>query len=415
MSDLRYGKPRKLKRRGKLTRFYYVREYDRRTGKSTDLSTGCANVKDAREWVATRVREQARGIDRRRLGDGADVTFDDAFTAYLAAKQGTVSAKYLEVTKTRGERFWLAFFGGRLLGDIQPTDVQTYLRERRAGVVAPKGKPKAVSASTVNSDLRVLRSFLEFCRKSGWIETSPAVGVDPHRGEMRRRTRTLSRDEEDRLIRAVSESTKQSVGGRRNAGGRQGGKSKKTATKWSQSFTPPSYLRPLTITALYSGLRRRTLLSIRWRDIDLGTRHWSIPAEFTKTGEDYVAPASKVVVDELLRYRGELALEDDAERLRPDARIFGLDPDSDIGRAFRSAVKRAELEGMTFHDCRRVFLNRLRDSGVTMEVAMRLTGHRSVDTVLKFYREIPDDQLVSAVDALEQKDDAPTTKRRRRG
>ncbi len=37
---------------------------------------------------------------------------------------------------------------------------------------------------------------------------------------------------------------------------------------------------------------------------------------------------------------------------------------------------------LTLHDLRRVYLNRLREKGVSLETAMALTGHRSVTTVM---------------------------------
>ncbi len=78
-----------------------------------------------------------------------------------------------------------------------------------------------------------------------------------------------------------------------------------------------------------------------------------------------------------------------------DATIFGLTPTSDINPAFRTAVKRAGLN-LTLHDLRRVYLNRLRENGVSLETAMALTGHRSVATVMKYYREVSQQDLAGA-------------------
>ncbi len=61
---------------------------------------------------------------------------------------------------------------------------------------------------------------------------------------------------------------------------------------------------------------------------------------------------------------------------------------------------------ITLHDLRRVYLNRLREKGVSLETAMALTGHRSVTTVMKYYREVSQEDLASAVKSI----DAPVAR-----
>ena len=84
---------------------------------------------------------------------------------------------------------------------------------------------------------------------------------------------------------------------------------------------------------------------------------------------------------------------------RSDAKssIFGLRPEAVLSKSFQSAVRRTGIAGFTFHDCRRVYLNRLRQSGVSIETAMALTDHKSLATVLQYYREVPEADLQEAV------------------
>ena len=140
-------------------------------------------------------------------------------------------------------------------------------------------------------------------------------------------------------------------------------------SKFHQSVPAPDYLYPITLTALYCGFRRRTLLSLRWRDLDSEAKRWRIPAEFMKTAEDYEAPVSEVVLDELKAYRKRLADTSPVARLSRESPIFGLKPTTSLKRSFQTAVRRAGLEGFTFHDMRRVFLNRLRENDVGIDVA----------------------------------------------
>jgi len=140
--------------------------------------------------------------------------------------------------------------------------------------------------------------------------------------------------------------------------------------------------------------------------VDLNAGQWHIPAEFIKTAEDYHAPVPASVVTALKEFKAEVAESckrqgvSVGKRLSADATIFGLTPTSDINPAFRTAVKRAGLT-LTLHDLRRVYLNRLRENGVSLETAMALTGHRSVATVMKYYREVSQQDLASAVRSID--------------
>ncbi len=48
----------------------------------------------------------------------------------------------------------------------------------------------------------------------------------------------------------------------------------------------------------------------------------------------------------------------------------------------------------------------MRENGVSLETAMALTGHRSVTTVIKYYREVSQEELASAVQSI----DAPVVR-----
>ena len=77
-----------------------------------------------------------------------------------------------------------------------------------------------------------------------------------------------------------------------------------------------------------------------------------------------------------------------------------MNPETEIKQSFGTACRRAGIEGFTFHDLRRCYLNRLRQKGVSIETAMQLTAHKSLQTVLLHYREVPYQDLEDAVAAL---------------
>ena len=396
-----FGKIQRLQKHGKPSRFYYVREYDSDTQRDRWTSTKCTTRKAAQEWVRTREMELALGTDRKQARSA--VSFPDGLLVWLEAKRSTVSRKQAQALESM-TNFWQAYFGSKLIREITTSDLRRYLTHRAAGTVPGRRTLRPLSVATVNNDIVAIRDFFTFAVNEGWIDRSPASGVKRRPGAIKNRVRSLTPQEEQALLEACRRAEPVTVTAKRNGGGRAGGKNARAKSTFKQPRRVPDYLYPLTFVALRCGFRRRTLLSIRWCDVDLKKRRWQIPGEYMKTRETYQAPVPKSVVAELNRYRSWLAESIGAEssyRLDHEERIFGLSPDSDIGRSFQSAVRRAGLDGLTFHDLRRCYLNRLRERGVPIDTAMRLTTHRSFQTVLKFYREVPEADLLRAVDAID--------------
>ena len=220
---------------------------------------------------------------------------------------------------------------------------------------------------------------------------------------MKRRIRTLTPGEEKRLLEACRELYEVDARGRRNAGGRNGRKRTKDKREWTQLKNPPDYLYGVTLTAMRCGLRRGTILKIRWKEVDFKKKQWRIPGEFMKTAREYAAPMPESVVAMLKEYRQTLSGEKHATtRLKTDSPIFGLTPRSSFTHAFQGAVRRAGLDGLTFHDLRRHYLNKLCRSGVPIDVAMSMSGHASLQTVMTHYREVSEEEQRRAAVAVDR-------------
>src|SRR5215213_6068794 len=88
---------------------------------------------------------------------------------------------------------------------------------------------------------------------------------------------------------------------------------------------------------------------------------------------------------------------------RPGRRAFhGPHPwrrDNFMARAFRPAVRRAELEGLTFHDLRHTYASLMVAAGVTPHVIAEQLGHRDARLVLQRYGHLyPGASRQAAVD-----------------
>jgi integrase/recombinase XerD len=69
-----------------------------------------------------------------------------------------------------------------------------------------------------------------------------------------------------------------------------------------------------------------------------------------------------------------------------------------IDKAFRRALKKAGLQnkGFSLYSARRGFITRLNDQGLDIKVIQRLTGHKSIDSLIR-YIDVTDDQLKNAI------------------
>ncbi len=382
----------------------------RRSTKATNLRDAKTVVESWRSQETKRTTDPVAAEKEETERRATARTFWQACKEWLATKDGVVSDKYFEVLEQRADAFWKAKLGSKSLGSIDAGVLRAYLKKRKTGTLDPTNKePRPVSVTTVNDDLKALRLFFKFCIRSGWLMKNPATEVDPLRGTPKRKGRYLTPEEEARLLRACSVSDPQTVKAKRNTGGRAGGSSTTKKKSFKQRAHVPPYLAPLVRVGLYTGFRRRTLLSLEWRHIDLKERRWRVPAEIVKTSEDLDIPALDEAVEALVEHREKLGKDDDAtKRLRPKSLIFGLDPDSDIKRSFRSAVKRAKLDGLSFHDLRRSFTNMLRRRGVPIDVAMALSGHRNLEVLMQSYRDVGFDEARKALDGIDSRSKAGT-------
>jgi integrase/recombinase XerD len=70
-----------------------------------------------------------------------------------------------------------------------------------------------------------------------------------------------------------------------------------------------------------------------------------------------------------------------------------------VDKAFRRAVKQAGLEnqGFSLYSARRGFITRLNEQGCDIKIIQRLTGHKSVSSLVR-YIEVSEAQLKNAID-----------------
>jgi integrase len=306
--------------------------------------------------------------------DGDRVKFADLARAYQEKK--LFPAKIINGRKVAGVKSLAPVLGSlkslteglgkKFIKTITHSDIESY-KLMRLDTPTIHGKQRAIAS--VNRELELLRTMFRFAIRQGWLSRSPFDMGDPLISKMdeTRRERTLSQDEERRLLEACT--------GRR------------------------AHLRPLLIAALDTAARRGELFKLCWRDVDFSSRTITIIAENSKTARGRTVGMTQRLYDELTRLREE---SPEVE----SSLVFGIT--STVKNAFKSALKEAEIEGYRWHDGRHTAITRMVQTRYPSAVIMRVSGHSQSSTFQRYVN--PDTEAITNIaDALAKLNDEATS------
>ena len=291
--------------------------------------------------------EQARTLATRQAGKIAEgqnpaeakrearaaMTMGDLFNYYMKHH-----AKPHKRTWQKDQRLYdmhLKKWAGRRLDQIKRGDVVT-LHTRL-------GKTRPVQANRV---LALLSKLFNTAAAAGYAGPNPAKGVK--RFQEQQRERFMDESELPRFFEALDAEGNQVLS---------------------------DFFRVL----LFTGGRRGNVLSMRWDDIDLKRKVWTIPAEHFKTGQAVEVPLVPAVMDILNRRKAENAGRDEpSEYVFPNRR---RDPRCPHLREPNGALTRicenAGIQGFRLHDLRRTCASWATMQGVPYPVVARMVGHKA--------------------------------------
>jgi integrase len=152
------------------------------------------------------------------------------------------------------------------------------------------------------------------------------------------------------------------------------------------------HLRALVVAALSTGCRLGELLSLQWSQIrrdEKGEARWIVlTASKTKTAETRVVPVSTNLKAMLEMRR----LAPDGEEHGPDVYVFGTEVGeqvTSIRTAWKLTCKRADIQGLHFHDLRREFASRLLESSADLHDVQMFLGHAAITTTSRYLQSTP--------------------------
>jgi integrase len=338
----------------------YVLRY-RHAGKPRKLTIGPAEMGlgEARKLAASARAAIAAGKDPQ----GEKAAAKDAIREAAVAKRDTVEAvvaEFIEKHVRRSnkpstakeyerllEKEIVAPWRGRRLADVSRRDVNRLLDD-----VVDRGAPIAA-----NRVLAILRKFCRWTLSRQIIEHSPCDGVMARSAETPR-DRVL----DDRELCLV----------------------------WKAADTLGWPFDAIVKLLLLTGARRGEVVGMRWEEIDLEKKVWSLPASRTKNKRSHASPLSSLAVgilENLPRIENRGGLLFPAGFVRRTSRSHGPGPVSGFSvpklRLDRAIAELAEAEGLPplaqfgFHDLRRSCASGMAKLGVDLHIIERCLNHVS--------------------------------------
>ena len=160
--------------------------------------------------------------------------------------------------------------------------------------------------------------------------------------------------------------------------------------RWAVELSSNKQLKHIVGLLLLTGMRVGELLHARWKDVDLERRSWLIPQ--SKNGKSRNVPLSQSAIDILKQ----------VPRLKDNPYVLpNLDsglPFVSIKKAWQTARKLADLEGLRIHDLRHSALSFQVAAGVDLYTISKIAGHADYRSTSR-YAHVSNSALIEAVEA----------------
>lgn len=252
-----------------------------------------------------------------------------------------------------------AYFGrSRLISTIGRHDIVSYfayLQEKPVSLSKTGRIVKRRSPAAVNREMSCLRHLFSEAVSWGMLEKSPFSGGKSLRlKENNARLRFLTDAEIKRLLDAC-----------------------------------PDHLRPIVACAVLTGMRRGEILGLCWDQI----RNGFIYLQKTKTNEARQIPISEPLARLLEELRAKAGSSKHVFTYQGRAIV------DNFKHSFRTALEKAGISDLHFHDLRHTFASQVLLHGGTLKDVQELLGHKKIEMTMR-YAHLTQESKRAAVNLL---------------
>lgn len=329
----------------KVGKIYYIYFINPNTGKRTKIST-----KERTKVNALRFLYKFGNKQRPKHAKKLLVEFKLEILHYA---QIHYSKSTLDLFKRSLNNLY-AITGNIMVNYIQNLHIEKYKAVRLL---------KGASRTTVNMELRALRSMFNSGTTLKLIDNNPCIGVK-HLSVVEKEILAFTEKEIEDILTRISQQP----------------------------------LRSIIQTAMYTGGRINELLNLQWRDIDLENRILSIynkPNFQTKTGKIRRLPIS----EKLYGILNDIKNKENMNFVFVNSNNSKLNKDY-ISKLFKKYLRELKFnERYHFHCLRHTFITQLARKGVSIYNIKYLAGHNDIKTTELYMHQFSAD-LKEAVNLL---------------
>ena len=145
---------------------------------------------------------------------------------------------------------------------------------------------------------------------------------------------------------------------------------------------PKDQFYDFVMMLILTGQRKGNVLAMRWEDIDLVGKTWTIPGEVMKNGQSLtIALTDKEIA--ILERRQTKRINDFVFYSKGKKGHY-IEPK----RRWRALLKNAEIKDFRIHDLRRTLATYMANSGANVAVIQSALNHKDLRTTLKVYTKV---------------------------
>jgi integrase len=263
-----------------------------------------------------------------------------------------------------------------------------------------KKRKHGVKASSLNRMVTSLKAAINWAVKRDIIKDNPLAKLEPlPERDSVKKVRYLTDSERERLMNALDKREKAMRDGRDSHNEWLVDRELKTRPRIRDDVFA-DYLKPIVILALSTGIRRNSLLSLEWGDVNFADRTILVRAATAKNDKEYYVPMSDLVFETLKIWRKQ------SKRTELGNLVFSSPKTGkkmgSCGSAWDNLLKKADIQNFRWHDMRHDFASQLVMEGVDLNTVRELMGHADLKMTLRYAHLAPENKL-QAVKVLDRK------------
>jgi len=345
-------------------------------------SYGSVTTAMARDIAKEKMGEVVKGIDIQgeklnvRLGTASQ--FDSTLSAFINSKY----ADWIMTERKTGEEALARILRNfKELLDTPMSQITSWqLTSWRTARLKNGVKP-----STLNRDIATLKALLSKAVEWEDLQTHPLSNLKPLKTDKTGVIRFLSEEEESRVRWALDARQAKQRLQRTNHNMWLSARSQKEVSHFPKSYT--DYLKPLTILALNTGMRRGELFDLRVGDISFDQRILTVKGETAKSGSSRHISLNQEAVRTLNTWLKERNLNADDlvfSNLKTGERL------TNIRKSWANLMEGASVSDFRFHDLRHTFASNLIMKGADLYTVKELLGHSGIETTQRYAHLAPE-------------------------